>query len=451
MKNIQVTCLSFMEDKIEVAVVESATGRVVYQEKLQLELGVCDHSGVIFQPELVSVQLKQLIYEKKLPLTTRVILPLKYLELKLLTLPIVPAAEMKLIIQAEAERESIFSFAEEPILVASEIIGEVKEQRQVLVATIPLKVIERLEETLRATPLRLVALEPSWKSLQRLLEFETELMEPCLIVAADEEQSELYIYDRPQLLFWRYLGTGTAKRESLNEEIAASLEHFRKRLELPQQIQKLIVCGNLPELEVETEYQWQRISLPQTNWLSGSGLAGEHCAEFDFRQGNSLEEGQKYLSYAPWISLGLLLLNLILGFYLWHERAENQRLQQNVIRLQRKFLAEKTRLNELRQLSDSRQKQLVSVQLSPLLSKLQYLLPDGLRFEKLTIDPQTQQMELIGISFSAANLENFLEKLTRVAKVNLFKNFETRRIVRNNLDCVDFRVKMLLVGIEDGR
>jgi len=158
---------------------------------------------------------------------------------------------------------------------------------------------------------------------------------------------------------------------------------------------------------------------------------------------------KNYLGYAPWISLGLLFLNLVLGGYLWHDRSENQSLQQAVTLLQSKFAEEEAKLAAWRKSTNNKQNQSVSLHLTPLLERLQRIVPDGLRFEKLIINPEIQEVELTGISFSQISLDSFLKKISTLAKVKFFKSFETKQTVRNSLNCVDFRLKMLLEGNED--
>jgi len=417
------------------AAVDPASAMVTWQRVLPVDFPLLTRSGAVADPARTGAFLRQTVDSFKLPSMVRVALNLNHLELKIITLPSMPEAELRQVIQDEAARESIFSYAGGPVAVAYQTLGpspgDQAGKNLYLTATTPQEVVDSISAALKEADLKLLSVQPTLMGLGRLMAERYPNADTCrVLLHVMESSSEFYLWQGTAPLFWRYLTVGADQPEKLAQEVHLSLEHSRRRTALTQDVRLLTVIGQpvTPALTPD----WTIDSLTGAKGLDLRGLA---LQPKDSRNLNFIlpASGEHAKSFAIWQGLALLLIGgtLLFNAFLGWKLAAAHRLWAEQ---KRAVAAAKAELVDLQTMATLAKKNSapslpLPAGLRPdrLLEELRRIVPEDLRFQSLTLDVPNQKMQITGICLDHNHLKEFLVRTAGLATVKNLEVIETRR------------------------
>jgi hypothetical protein len=449
------TCLSFDKNEIAILSFDPSTKQSLYSQTLKCDFEVTDDSGKIASPVNLGAYLQDYFERKNLPRKCRVAIRLKFLDLKQLAFPSIPDDELREIIRDEAIRESIFSYSGEPIAVAYQMSGVTKtdngvSNKEVLTTTAPESIIDSIRTTFANTALKLLSIQPNFKGLELFLKQKVATDAPIILLNLASGQGEFYIWSEGQPKFWRYLSVGAAEPERLVNEITLSLEHYQRRtgnnISLP--LQKAIVVGETVTLDLGSALQVEYLSGEPLMDLFGLGLVNPNQVRFCFMNAQeSSGSGRFFHNLVRAWPIGLIVF---MALSLWSGREiYTQRRQMETLRLHRTDLARhrtslEKQAEKLEQLNRSTGRTTSDFNIYFLLENLRRIVPQDMRFEKLTLDVTKHRLQIEGFCLESRSLSDFLQE---TKDLNYFKTVSLIDSVRQNrsqLEVLSFQLEILL-------
>jgi hypothetical protein len=450
-----ITCLSFDKNEITILSFDPLAKKSLDSHTLKCDFDVTDDSGKIVNPVNLGVYLRDYFETKNLPQKCRVAVRLKFIDLKQLSFPVIPDEELREIIRDEAIRESIFSYSGEPIAIAYQITDAKKTDngltsKEVLTATAPESIIASIRRTFENTGLKLLSIQPNLKGLELFLKQKFIANEPVILLNLAAGQGEFYIWSDGQPKFWRYLSVGANEPERLSNEINLSLEHYQRRSgnAINLTLQKVIVVGETVALNLPPTLQVEYLSGEPLADLFGLGLSTPRQGRFFFM--NDQENSgsghwvHKLAQAWPLALIIFIALSLWSGreIYLQRRKMDTVRFQHNELAKQRTSLEKQ--LAKLKQVKLSTGRTAGDCNIYFLLENLRRIVPQDMRFEKMTLDVTGHNLQIEGFCLESHSLSNFLQE---TKDLNYFKTVSLIDSVRQNrsqLDVLSFRLEILL-------
>ena len=450
-KTHTVTCIKFSENQVSLLVVDPSQEKVTLRELLTPGFAVLNSAGKIAHPSRLANLLQQTLARMELPSTVRVLLGLQYMELKVMEFPSMPEPELGQVIRDEAARESIFSYSGDPIAVAYRLRSTATGDKiPVLTATVPQDIIGSIIETFKLTDFQLQSIRPGLAGLEQAIEKHGSKTEypRCYLLVADDD-AELYVATEKINLFWRYLTVGANEPERLQNEVAASLEHFQSRATQAISIQELSVFGVQVPISFEGMIKIQTPSGERWPELLGEAL-DPGIVYFSFYSSSEENQGPSpFVRILTGICMtALLAFNITLGWRLFMDKQRLEANRSSVMQL-RQTLNEKQL-----EISKTEEKQRQTLfngsrwDASDFLSRLRAIVPHGLRLQTLTIDIKAKQISISGICVHPKDLDFFILQLKNMKEIG---NAEIIEAIQKDSPTTSLYLFNLNLGLEASR
>jgi hypothetical protein len=447
--NQPAVCFKFHEKSLEIMVVNPSSGAVTLKETVNTDFQVLDHSGVISEPQELAALIRQLSDKYKLPARARVLLSLKYLDIKYLTLPVMPEAELRQIIPDEAGRESIFSFSGEPVVTAYQLVGEPLREgggmkRTILTVTAPEKVLHSIIDTFADTGLKLTAVQPSLWGLGQIPRRFPEPDQSFILMQTGEMETEFYIWDKKAPLFWRYLTVGSFEPERLQAEVMTSLEHFQRRSSQPLTIKKLLLTGEKVVIDCGPDIEVQTLAVERPADLWGLGVQDKEDSLNFLRliPGHTDSSEFSYLpQITPWLLAGFLLLNLALAWVLWMDSRQIAGIRISNAKLEKVLQVKEGHFKNTKTGMETNRPQQLSTEF---LQNLRQITPGDLRFETLEFNVASATLRISGITLSHSSFDFFLAEAARINGVKTVEVLDTQEQEKNGTSFYTFELNLKL-------
>lgn len=445
------TCIRLETNDIRLAVIDRPGGEVLRRESLNPDFPILTHAGSIAEPERLAALLRQRFQSLDLPLNVKVAMGLKYLDLKLLSLPALPPGERDTVIRDEAARESIFSYSGEPVAVAYRIFSPAARSSTgltVLTATTPREVIRSIVSLFDDAGLKLISVEPSFIGVQRYVAKQMPDAKPNpAVLAVFNNEAELYVFrENAPPLFWRHLGAGVDNPERLETDVATSLSHYNARAGAGTQVEILRQIGRELTSTLSVGSEIRRHSGELWPDLAGMGFhdAKEPVMAFFQAETSTSGDGPAFFTM---IGAGLILLaivvNGLLGWHLFNDYHRTNTLHKAV-------LAEKKAVATEKALLKSAAGPLNSVsstfKADELMGLIRAAIPSGLRLEEIRMDPPAKKLEIAGICREPQALDGFLKKLKEIEGTLLLDSVVSQAKQSTTATVYSFRLNITLEG-----
>lgn len=420
-KELTLTCLRLDPNEIRLAVVETVSGNVLRRELLSPGFPVLLGSGAVAHPERLASFLMERFDKLQLPLSVKVAIGLKYMDIKMLTLPALPPGEREAIIRDEAARESIFSYSGEPVAVAYRVFNSSSKGNPgltVLTATTPQDVIQSAMNLMDQAGLKLLTIEPSFSGIQRYItKHLPEAQHGAAVLAVYPTEAELFILkENAPPLFWRHLSAGISHPERLESDTTTSIAHYNSRASAGTQVNLLHQIGLELPSPLSVGLEVRHSSAEPWPDLIGLGIQETKVPSFTFFQDDGPKSGQTFS--VPVIIGGVIILlaivvNIATGWRLLAASRRIIELRMDITKEQKAIAVQQGLLGASPAGSS---KDLRRFNVDEFMLRLRSIVPSGLRLQEIQIDPPGKKLEISGICRDPQDLDAFLQQLVVIEK-----------------------------------
>lgn len=442
-----VTCLNFDIDHLQIAVVDSDNRQVTSCQSVQYEFEMLENDGKILNPRRTGQFLQNIVEQYRLPLKFRIGLSLKYLDLKILNLPSMPPAELVRVITDEAVRESIFSFSSQNIAVASRILGNEKtptgNELEILTATIPRDVIDSYITTFQLAGFKLMTIQPLLEGFEKSL-LQRSSVKDYAVVNLQKSEAELYIWTESTICFWRVLPAGADNGKQLRSEIEASLEHYQRRIEETNKVQKIYVCGEKPEGELSLDIPIEFLFEENNLGLIGIGLSEltnlNFISEFDKNQ-RAVNPVFKMLIFLATVIL-FITSSSWFGWQLWNKFENLHYLKKQYMMLENNLKSQEAATGSLQE--EKRLLPASTPDYALLFEELRESVPADMRFETMVITTEDKSIYLEGICINPQSLNRFLSRIAHDERLKNAFVEESKYLTDGSFNRYFFKIRIAL-------
>ncbi len=462
---LPVTCIQLEPKRLVVIVVDPILEATIWSKVITFEAEILNNSGVLINEIEIALLLKKMVQEDNLPPRAKVLVNLRFLDLKTLSFPTLPPEELKQVVHDEVIHESIFSFSGETIASSFLILDQPEREPtngvkkiSTLAATIPKNAVTSIIAAFNDTGLNLESIQPGIMGMRELkYRYLPDIDQPQALLLITPLETELVIWQKNLPLFWRYLSCGDLEPERLQKEITTSLDHFKRRLANDNQLAEVYIFGKNPNLKFATELAVQGIPLEYPGLL-GLGLQEKEEFNLSFYQAPPQFDINKEFADSkialPLIFITILLVNIWLSQRLHANIGENKRLAQ-LLSNQTRILQQKK--NQLFLLKESGEKatlltnpQALDNKILGFLSDLWATTPAQMRLESLQMQWGRKEIQLVGFTENMETFNLFLESLMHLKHVHGISNIETKKQIISGGIIYRFQLSFLLGEIEHG-
>lgn len=427
-------CIKFEKRHLKISVVDLLSKKVVWQKSLTCDFDVIDNAGTLINPVRIGSFLQKSTNEVEIPKRFKVSLGLEFLSLNSLILPAVSGEDFERIVIDEAKRESPFSYTNEKIGVAYQVLQDKIIENgaagtQVLAATTPLGVIDSIVEAFRNTSLTLETISPSLLGLKHyLLQQKVDLAQPFILIFISSHNAELYIWQGWSATSYHFIRLGSNDLESLQKEITVSLEHFNHNSGR-KFISRVIVAGERCPIELDSQYTVEYLAGDGWSDLFGLAMVSEadklnFITETQQVKGASNTQGNNKF----WLVMlgGIILLNVPISWGLWSAKQQLAKVNNENIRLQETLNAQIDSM-EAKKRNDPHYK------IHILLEDIRGIVSNDIMFDRLILDLEKRSMQLEGFCLGQNTLNYFIHGLSRIEGVKSIERIQMVEQTRGNL------------------
>jgi hypothetical protein len=453
-KGNTITCMSFDNGELNLAVVNPLTAKAERRISVCYNYNPLESGSSSTGLEETILLIKKTFEENDLPNRVKISLGLNYLELKQLLLPVVPHDELEAIVRDEAVRESVFSYSGENVAVVYQVWGrsvaDARSNKQdVFTASAPQRIIDNLLMICARNNLQVLAIQPSLVGLDTAIARSSLKMGDWkALLYITESQTEFYIWEKEHLQFWRSISVGANNPNELQQEVAASLEHFHKKLIDVNAIEEIFLCGEPVQMDIGPQYVVRKMSNEKTPVLYGLGLS--HQNTLDFANTASSERAKAGILSLKQVMIPVLAIFILLACIAsvrWGQTfIALGRAEKNVKSIQALLTEKELQLQQLQQ----NQTQIVgflSGDLPLFMDRLRRIVPSNLRFNTIELLPDKQQMNISGICIRQPDLTVFINELSHLKGVSSVNQVNSEPAAGENSKFISFKIQMTLGGL----
>lgn len=427
------SCIRFEKKGLKISMVDLPSKQVIWQKSLLCDFEILDNAGNVINPVRTAAFIQKNANELGIPKKVKVSLGLEFVSLNRLVLPPVSGPDFDQIIIDEAERESPFSYTDEKVAVAYQISQNKPVENgtpgtEVFAVTTPQSIIDNIIEVFRNTNLILEAISPSLLGLkQHLLEEHIDISQPFVLVFVTSQNAEFYVWEGQFATSVHFIRFGITEQESLQKEIAASLEHFNRKSN-GISISQVVLIGEKCQVELENQYIIKIVSGDEWSDLAGLASISVVSDNLNFITQNSKDHSATPGSNRVWpIIIGcIVLLNIPMGWNLWTDKQQLLQLKKENIQLQELLNIQKKQLNQEKQLD-------THYKIHLLLENIREIVTKEIMFERLILNIDGKSMQLEGFCIGQNNINNFIQELSIIEGVLSVEGIQIVEQMRKNL------------------
>jgi hypothetical protein len=453
-KGNTITCMSFDNGELNLAVVNPLIAKIERRISVRYDYNPLESGGSPTGLEETILLIKKTFEENDLPNRVKISLGLNYLELKQLLLPLVPHDELDAIVRDEAVRESVFSYSGENVAVVYQTLGrsiaDARPNKQdIFTASAPQRIIDNLFTICARTNLQILAIQPSLIGLDTAIarsDLGTGAWKALLYIT--ESQTEFYVWEKDHLQFWRAIPVGASSPDELQQEVAASLEHFHKKLIDANAIEEILLCGEPVQIDIGPQYTLRKLSNEKLPVLYGLGLSRQNT--LDFANAAASQQTKANLSNLKNLVVPALVVLLLLAGIAsvrWGQAfAALGRAEKNVKSIQASLTEKEQQLQQLQQ----NQGQIIgflSGDLPIFMDRLRRIVPSNLRFNSIELLPDKQQMNISGICIRQMDLTVFINELAHLKGISSINQVSSEPAGGESNKFITFKIQVTLGGL----
>lgn len=445
MKTLNTTCCFQFEKKgIKISVVDVTSKKTILQKSFACDFEVLDKAGAIINPSRIASFIQKSANELGIPKKAKVSLGLEYISLSRLFLPPVTGPDFNKIVIDEAKRESPFSFTNENISVAYQVIGEKTDESdvaglEVMAFTTPQEIIDGIVEVFRNTDLVLEAIAPSLLGLEQyLLQQLGDLSQPFVLIYVTPGDAEFYIWENRFATAVHYIYSGAKEPDGLQKEITTSLEHFNNDSN-GKFISQIVLVGEECEIQFENRYSLEFLAGDEWSALSGLASLTKVSDNLNFLS-ETPDAGTKTHGFNKlWLLIvgSIVMLNLPLGWNWWSYEQQLAKLKKENLKLEEALTTQISRLNKKNQVA-------TDYKIYILLENIRQIVSNDLMFDGLVLDIIGKTMQLEGFCLGQNTINNFIQDLLTIKVVRSVEGIEVVEQSRWNSKGYAFRFQVYL-------
>jgi hypothetical protein len=445
-----VSCIKIGAQEFKILVFDVLAKKIVWRKVFTCDFKVFDNSGVIVNPSQVATFIQNIFQQYGLPKKARVCLSLEYLSINNLLLPAISGAEFHQIILDEAAHESVYSFTDEKVAVAYQILKDKINQNgivntEVFAVTTLQTAINQVVEVFNNTNIVLESIAPSlWGLKQYLTQYLTSHYKPIVVILVASADTEFYLWKGQFPYSSHHIKAGLKTPEKLQTEIIASLEHFNKPVVGEELFSQVVVVGEKCELQLGDNYKIDYIFEDEWPDLLGLALISKDSPALNFITNHpkaSFALAASMNKFWPIVIASLVCLNMLIGWNLWSSGQHLEQIKNEYLRLQNSVIIKAQQLNMAH-----RQPVGARFNVDVLLEKMRGIVTEDMIFDKLALDLENKNMQVEGFCLSQKNLNVFLMALSQLKDVKSVDEIESSQQKRADLMGYAFRCKVTFLG-----
>ncbi len=445
-----ISCLKIGKKELQILVMDLQTKKNVWRREFTYDFEIYDDLGVIINPNQISSLIRNIFSEYGLPKSVRVSLSFEYLNMNCLTVPSISGDELHQIIIDEAKHQSVFSFTSEKVAVAYQMLRDTISDngltnKEVFAVTTFQSIIDQIIEVFKNTDLILESISPAFWGLKHCLpQFGVVFSKPFISVLVSDSEAELYIWKGEFPDSGHYIGYGIDNLQKLNQEIVAAIDYFNRNIAIEDFISRIVITGKKCEVKLSDEFKIDYKFEIESPDLFGLALL-KGLADFNYLAGNTGIGITIQLPVInklwPLIAGGVFLINFLGG---WNLTFANQRLSD----LRNETLSLRSILNTKTTQLAGLNVQSVSNKfpIHRLLEQVRRIVTGDMMFDKLTLDLESQNMQVEGFCLNQSSLSDFLEMVSRLDGVKSINEIESGQQIRTDLTGYAFRFNVSFSG-----
>ena len=365
-------------------------------------------------------------------------------------MPAISGTELQQIIKDEAAHESVYSFTNEKIAVAYQILKDKINKNgiwntEVFAVTTLESTIHQIIEVLRNTDIILESITPAlWGLSQYLTQYHVDLYKSSILILVSGDEAEFYLWKGKLPYACHYIKAGSSMPETLQNEVTSSLEHFNKQIVDESLISRVVVVGEKCELKLSAEYKVDYPVADQWPDLLGLALVTKDLHVLNYITKSPKSNWPVSVSMnklGPVIIGGLVCFNVLIGWNLWSDGQRLAPVKSEYQHLQNLLSTKAQKRSNMNSLPKD-----VRFNIAGLLEKIRGIVTEDMMFDKLGFDIEHKNLQVEGFCIKQKNLNLFLTALSQIKGVQSVDEIASSQQTRVNLIGYAFRCHVTLVG-----